>query len=230
MKKNNITAKQVLKWAKSQIGYKENPPGSNKTKYGKWYGLNGQPWCVIFIWAAFYVLGATHLFYGGKKTAFAPTLYDYMKKKKRIYKNGKKGDVVFFDWNRNGTPDHVGFLYKKVGATYYVIEGNTSLTSQDNGGKVMLRKRYRGNILGFGRPDYAKPKKTTKEKAKKKLPTLKKGSKGKYVKKLQKILKVKADGIFGTDTEKAVKKFQKKHGLEVDGIVGAKTWKALLKK
>lgn len=32
-----------------------------------------------------------------------------------------------------------------------------------------------------------------------------------------------ADGVFGTDTEKAVKEFQQKEGLAVDGIVGAGT-------
>lgn len=57
--------------------------------------------------------------------------------------------------------------------------------------------------------------------------TLKKGSKGDDVKKLQRLLNVSADGIFGSDTEEAVKKFQKEHGLTQDGIVGPKTWEAL---
>ena len=55
------------------------------------------------------------------------------------------------------------------------------------------------------------------------------GSKGKYVKKAQKLLKVKADGILGPKTQAAVKKFQKKHRLTPDGIIGPKTWQALLK-
>lgn len=67
------------------------------------------------------------------------------------------------------------------------------------------------------------------------LPTLKKGSKGEYVKKLQKRLmelgyslpKYGADGDFGNETIEAVKAFQKDHGLTVDGIVGEKTWKAM---
>eukprot|EP00833_Pecoramyces_ruminatium_P007862 jgi/Orpsp1_1/1181894/evm.model.c7180000079044.1 len=56
---------------------------------------------------------------------------------------------------------------------------------------------------------------------------LKKGSKGEDVKKLQKCLGIKIDGIFGPDTEKAVIAFQKKKGLDPDGIVGKKTWAAL---
>ena len=72
------------------------------------------------------------------------------------------------------------------------------------------------------------------------LPTLRRGSKGEYVKQLQVLLLCEGygdlladdtqnpmDGIFGQRTEKAVKAFQKDHGLTVDGIVGKKTWAAL---
>ena len=57
--------------------------------------------------------------------------------------------------------------------------------------------------------------------------TLRIGDKGDEVKKLQKLLKINADGVFGAQTEKAVKDFQWGHGLEMDGIVGEKTWSAL---
>lgn len=57
--------------------------------------------------------------------------------------------------------------------------------------------------------------------------TIKKGSKGAAVKKLQGLLKITADGIFGANTETAVKNFQREKGLAIDGIVGAKTWAAL---
>jgi len=56
---------------------------------------------------------------------------------------------------------------------------------------------------------------------------LKKGSKGKEVKQLQEALKIGADCIFGSGTEKAVMKFQKDNGLTADGIVGSKTWEAI---
>lgn len=58
---------------------------------------------------------------------------------------------------------------------------------------------------------------------------LKKGHKGDAVKALQTLLGVKADGMFGDNTEKAVKGLQEAHGLTVDGIVGQKTWNELLK-
>ena len=57
--------------------------------------------------------------------------------------------------------------------------------------------------------------------------TLKKGSIGDEVKKLQRLINVSADGVFGSITEEAVKKFQKEQGLTQDGIVGPKTWEAL---
>lgn len=59
---------------------------------------------------------------------------------------------------------------------------------------------------------------------------LKKGSKGEKVKALQYILGLKADGIFGKDTEKAVKKFQEEYGLAADGIAGKKTFEMIVAK
>ena len=57
--------------------------------------------------------------------------------------------------------------------------------------------------------------------------TLKLGSKGEDVKKLQSYLNLYIDGVFGKLTEESVKKFQKDNGLVSDGIVGAKTWDKL---
>lgn len=69
-------------------------------------------------------------------------------------------------------------------------------------------------------------------------PTLKKGSVGSQVKKLQRNLntlkitdaaegKLKVDGAFGACTHEAVKKFQKKYDLVVDGIYGQKSYKKM---
>jgi len=58
--------------------------------------------------------------------------------------------------------------------------------------------------------------------------TLKYGSRSDFVKALQFILGIKADGIFGNDTEQAVLDYQEKHGLEVDGKAGKNTIKKIL--
>lgn len=57
--------------------------------------------------------------------------------------------------------------------------------------------------------------------------TLRKGSRGSDVVLLQQKLGIKADGIFGVQTEEAVKAYQKGHGCTPDGIVGPHTWDAL---
>lgn len=54
------------------------------------------------------------------------------------------------------------------------------------------------------------------------------GSKGPDVVKLQQLLYLKADGIFGQITLEAVKDFQRDNGLFPDGIVGPKTWEVLV--
>lgn len=57
--------------------------------------------------------------------------------------------------------------------------------------------------------------------------TLRKGSTGEDVKKLQAALHIFIDGQFGPKTEMALKIFQKEHGLVADGIAGPMTWAAL---
>ena len=63
--------------------------------------------------------------------------------------------------------------------------------------------------------------------------TVRVGSRGKDVEKLQKALvskgyNISVDGIFGSGTKSAVMRFQMAEGLSADGIVGTKTWNALL--
>ena len=152
------TAEQVLKIAQSQIGYKESPKNSNKTKYGKAYGMNGQSWCAIFVWWVFNEAGCPELFFGGKKSAYCPTIADfYIAKKQTVSKgSGKPGDIVLFDWNHSGASDHIGIIEKKNSdGTYTCIEGNTSLNNNSNGGQVMRRKRYQSQISWICRPKYS---------------------------------------------------------------------------
>jgi hypothetical protein len=53
--------------------------------------------------------------------------------------------------------------------------------------------------------------------------TLRKGDRGRAVRKLQRRLSVSADGVFGPQTHRAVKRFQRRNGLTADGIVGPMT-------
>lgn len=60
-----------------------------------------------------------------------------------------------------------------------------------------------------------------------KYPTLKRGSKGADVRKLQATLKIKVDGDYGPATEAAVRAAQKAHQIIADGICGPYTWRAI---
>lgn len=98
---------------------------------------------------------ALSYFNGGKKSAYCPEVEAYAKAHNRFVdkKSGKKGDVALFDFGK-GRASHTGIVAKKTRLGYKVIEGNTSLTSNDNGGKVMIRTRTTKHIRGFYRPRY----------------------------------------------------------------------------
>ena len=46
-----------LSLAAGELGAMESPAGSNRTKYGQWYGWNGVPWCMIFVQWCFHQAG-----------------------------------------------------------------------------------------------------------------------------------------------------------------------------
>jgi hypothetical protein len=93
-------------------------------------------------------------------------------------------------------------------------------------------------IADLGKPKPSKPQAPSKPSTNTsnlggKMPTLKRGSKGMDVRRLQGLLtangyKTSIDGVFGSQTEKRVKAFQDKHAKPSDGIVGKLTWSALL--
>src|SRR6187399_2841812 len=39
---------RVLELARTPLDTSESPAGSNRTKYGAWFGVDGKPWCEIF--------------------------------------------------------------------------------------------------------------------------------------------------------------------------------------
>ena len=156
-KVKRITPESVLKIATSYLGYKESPPGSNRTKFGEWYGMNGQPWCAQFVSFCFYTAGLPLPATTPKGFAYCPYGVNWFKQLKRFYTTPAVGDVAFFDWSsgRDGIADHVGIV-EKVNAddTVTTIEGNTSASNNSNGGEVQRRKRSLSQIQGFGRPSY----------------------------------------------------------------------------
>ena len=103
------------------------------------------------------------------------------------------------------------------------------MTKIINGGDIGLadrQARYKKAMEVFGGKVALKPvAEAASESAA--TATLKKGSKGELVKKMQAVLGLSADGDFGPGTEAALKKWQASKGLTADGVAGPKTLAAM---
>lgn len=145
---------EIIDIARAEIGTTEQPPDSNITKYGQWFGLNGVAWCGIFVsWC--YAQAGRPLGNIGFRKGFAgcQTAVAYFRKNNKTTTTPQPGDIVFFDWNGDGRFDHTGLFVRRIDpVSFETIEGNTSLTNQSNGGQVMLRTRKFGNNTIFVHP------------------------------------------------------------------------------
>lgn len=138
-----MKGQEIISIAEKEVGYTEIPANSNKTKYGKWFGMDGVAWCAMFVSWCYDKAGYTLKNVGWPK-GFAGCQAGYEKFKKLgwITTNPQPGDIVLFDWNGDGRFDHTGIFVANLGlSTFSTIEGNTSLTNQSNGGCVMKRAR-----------------------------------------------------------------------------------------
>ena len=235
------TAQDVLYLAARYLGIKESPPGSNKTMFGEWYGVNGVHWCAIFVSYCFYRAKMTFLYevepQNKKGFAYCPYGVKYFKEHNNLDQNPLVGDIVFFDWENDGESNHVGILKEIINDNEFIcIEGNTSSTDNSNGGEVMKQRRWKQNIVGFVHPPYdgqslnlnlngpdwpgyyitlVSPLQTG--------PDIKQWQ--------QRMIDLGydlgvdgADGEFGPKSHAALLKFQQDKGLEVDGVIGSITW------
>ena len=149
------TAKDILAVARAELGYTESPAGSNRTKYGKWFGLDGQPWCMMFVQWCFRQAGAQDLL--PALTASCGALMRAAQDKGCWVTSGyQPGDVVIYDFPGNNVKtDHCGIVLTAVTGGVRAIEGNTGTGNDSNGGAVMERTRPDRYILGAVRPDYS---------------------------------------------------------------------------
>ena len=160
-----MSLSKVIETARADLGYTEDPPGSNRTKYWQDYdpAYQGQPWCVGAQWWWFWKAGESAAFFGGAKTASCGKLLRFYKEN---YQNVPvqeiaMGDLGFFNFSGGVAPEHCGLIThveRSGGSILYVksIEGNTTVTggSEDNGGVVAEKVRYPRNIVGVARPKY----------------------------------------------------------------------------
>ena len=149
------TAKDILAVARRELGYTESPAGSNRTKYGKWFGLDGQPWCMMFVQWCFRQADAQDLL--PALTASCGALMRAAQAKGCWITGGyQPGDVVIYDFPGNNVKtDHCGIVVTALTDGVRTIEGNTGVGNDSNGGEVMERTRPLSVIIGAYRPHYA---------------------------------------------------------------------------
>ena len=141
----------IIKIAQKEIGYKEGR--NNDTKFGKWYGMNNNPWCAMFVsWCAKQANISQDII---PKMAYVPYMVSFYKNLKQYQPKGyrpQSGDIVFF-----GSSSHVGLVEACDGTSITTIEGNTSKSgNSSNGDGVYRRTRtiYDSWIMGYGVPKY----------------------------------------------------------------------------
>lgn len=150
------TVEKLLEIARKELGTKESPAGSNQVKYGAWFGLNGQPWCVMYVMWSFDQAGVSL----PVRTASCTVLMNAAKSADMWVTGAyRPGDVVIYDWGGDRVPDHCGIVESVSGAQVTAIEGNTAVGNDSDGGEVMRRVRTAGQILGAVRPVFQEEKK-----------------------------------------------------------------------
>jgi CHAP domain-containing protein len=144
--KGETSASLRLAAAIRELGYVEG--ANNDNKYGRWYGMNHQPYCAIFAsWCDQTSGSPTDSFNQGVAYAYVP----YIIADARLGYYGlsitsspRPGDLVCYDWSRDGEYDHVGIFESGNNSSWTDIEGNTSPDNngnQSNGGGVYRRQR-----------------------------------------------------------------------------------------
>lgn len=180
--------------------------GSRGAAARQYCGLqNDELWCDAFVTYIFYKGGCKELWCKGTKQTYCPTT---IKICKGLYAEipmylAMPMDVIFFDWEPNGNPNHIGFVAKRISTQKTkTIEGNT------DGGKVAEKTRPKKYVQGIFRPHFPAKFDVSKQ--------LKVDGDFGYnsIAVLQKALGVKVDGILGKATVKAL---QKKVGTKPDG-------------
>lgn len=222
------TAEQLLAVERSQLGVHEDPPGSNHTPYGRFYGMDGVPWCAEFqTWCCAQV-GVPFRF------AAVASAVAAAKRAGTLHTDPAPGRLACKLYTR--TTGHISCVEAvEAGGTLLTIEGNTSGADDRNGGTVMRRRRrasfWNAGFIDLGLEVPAAPAPPPAA-AVLTGPEMRRGAKGDGVRVLQAHLNrhgagLNVDGDFGPATDRAVRAFQAAHGLAVDGDVGPRTWAAL---
>ena len=162
-----LMAEDVLRLAWSSIGMRQGD-AYHKRLIEKYNAVKPLPvgykmkasddWCAAFVTVIGDLAGATGLI--GLECGVQR--FKKLFKEKGIWLGFVKprpGDLVIFDWQKNGWTDHIGFVEQVNGNQMVTIEGNTS--------RVVARRTYAYNdwrVAGFARPEYSALKTGSTEK------------------------------------------------------------------
>lgn len=206
-----ITGKRYNKKFKFHLG----EGGSQAHRYCH---MNGGPWCCAQV-SLVYKETDKRLFYGGKYCTYCPNAMYWCRANLAevpLYL-ALPGDIIFFDWNGNNVPDHIGEVDHKINTSKIAtVEGNT-------GSPARVRKRTRPAkyVIGIYRPLYVPDKELSKGKL-----TIDGDFGFHSIYMLQIALGLKPTGIL---TKATVKALQKKVGAKPDGAWGKNTSKKVQK-
>ena len=137
----------LLRIAASQIGVKEQR--TNRTKYGRWYGMNGQAWCAMFVsWVGAKAGVPLPRINSNRGFAAVVSGRNFARKNNLLTKTPRAGSV-FLIIGRNGK-GHTGLVESVNWArrTITTIEGNTNARGSRNGDGVYRRTRRIATING----------------------------------------------------------------------------------
>lgn len=140
---------EVISYAQTLIGYKQY---GSSTIFGEYFGIPNAYWCNCFTSYVYSKLGYKDLV---PQASYCNDSLQWFKKNGLYRERGtytpKNGDWIFFDWNFNGIPDHVGLVEGCDGETDCSIEGNTGNPPQ------VMRKYWKHldkYIQGYGIPKF----------------------------------------------------------------------------
>ena len=153
-----MSLSKVMELCKASVGYTEG--ANNDTTFGKWFGLNNQPWCAMAASKMYFDAGIIGSVANTKKGfASCDAWLKYLTKNNQLVPLGqaKRGDLVFFQFDEDAQPDHVGIVkFHNTKLKYIqVFEGNTSsgvAGSQSNGDGFYLKRRTYKTIMAVARP------------------------------------------------------------------------------
>ena len=110
----------VVDRAKSQVGNVGGQP------YWSWYGFNSRvEWCACFVSWCYNQAGKSEPRFAACQSQGIPWFQSHGQWGDRSYANIAPGDAIFFDWDLDGSADHVGLVIGTDGQRVYTVEGNS---------------------------------------------------------------------------------------------------------